>query len=285
MSSAPSLSQPPTPTTAPPPLPLLARVTVFIRLFAIQASWNYELLVGNGIAFCVEPALRHLPGGPGGVAYRDALAREARYFNAHPYLAAVAVGSLARAELEQQEPARIERFRTALCGPLGSVGDRLVWAGWLPFCSLVALLAFALGASGLLVVGLFLGLYNAGHVALRAWGIHAGFTEGTRVASVLGNPVLRRGPLWVSRAVALLAGLVVPLVAYRVLAPGFTAAGGPIPVTLSDSPALDVELTVLAVLAVAILEAVLLVRLHGRVHGWKVALLVLSLLSIYSVVR
>ena len=80
-------------------------------------------------------------------AYRAALARESRYFNAHPYLAGVAVGALTRAELDGVDPARIERFRTALAGPLGSVGDRLVWASWLPFCSLVALCVFGAGGS------------------------------------------------------------------------------------------------------------------------------------------
>ena len=40
-----------------------------------------------------EPALRLLPGGVGGPAYRAALARECQYFNAHPYLAAIAVGA------------------------------------------------------------------------------------------------------------------------------------------------------------------------------------------------
>src|SRR5207237_102193 len=79
--------------------------------------------------------------------FKAALARESHYFNAHPYLASVAVGALARAELDGEPPERIERFRTALAGPLGSVGDRLVWAGWLPFCSLAALAIFGLGAS------------------------------------------------------------------------------------------------------------------------------------------
>ena len=100
---------------------------------------------GNGIGFCIEPALRLLPGGIHTPAFHQALARESRYFNAHPYLASVAVGALARAELDGEDPVRIERFRTALCGPLGSVGDRLVWAGWLPFCSLASLAVFGLG--------------------------------------------------------------------------------------------------------------------------------------------
>ena len=121
------------------------RLAMFVRLLAIQGAWNYETLLGNGIGFCVEPALRLLPGARTAPAYRAALARQSQYFNAHPYLAAVAVGALARAELEASRRRKIERFRTALCGPLGSVGDRLVWAAWLPACSLAALAAFGFG--------------------------------------------------------------------------------------------------------------------------------------------
>ena len=153
-------------------------VAIFMRLLAIQGSWNYETLIGNGIGFCVEPALRLLPGGVHGDAFKAALARQSAYFNAHPYLASVAVGALARAELDGEPPERIERFRTALCGPLGSVGDRLVWAGWLPFCSLGVWLLRARGAAPLAVVLFFLVLYNAGHLALRVWGLHVGWTRG-----------------------------------------------------------------------------------------------------------
>ena len=90
---------------------------MFTRLLAIQGAWNYEMLLGNGIGFCVEPALRLLPGGVHSPAFHSALARESRYFNAHPYLASVAVGALARAELDGEPPERIERFRTALVRP------------------------------------------------------------------------------------------------------------------------------------------------------------------------
>src|SRR5205807_595353 len=117
--------------------------------------------------FCVEPALRALPGGVRGEAFKTAMARESAYFNAHPYLASVAVGALARVELSGVPADRIERFRTALCGPLGSVGDRLVWAGWLPFCSLVALSCFGLGVRPSSILLTFLVLYNTGHLALR----------------------------------------------------------------------------------------------------------------------
>ena len=112
-------------------LPLRVKLAMYFRMFALQGSWNYETLNGTGVGFSIEPALRLLPGGVNGEAYRAALARESRYFNAHPYLAGVAVGALTRAELDGVDATRIERFRTALAGPLGSVGDRLVWASWL----------------------------------------------------------------------------------------------------------------------------------------------------------
>jgi PTS system mannose-specific IID component len=248
-----------------PRVPAWTWVTVFTRLLAIQGSWNYETLIGNGVGFCVEPALRQLPGGMRGDAYREALARESAYFNAHPYLAAVAVGALARAELSGVPAERIERFRTALCGPLGSVGDRLVWAGWLPFCSLVALAAYGLNARPLLVVVVFLVLYNAGHLALRVWGLHVGWTRGLGVASALANPVLRRGPAHVARAAAAAAGVALPLTAARVVD--------------GTAPLLA------AVLAGAALVAVVLVRLHGRVEGWKLALVLIALFALLSVAR
>jgi PTS system mannose-specific IID component len=246
-------------------LPLLAKLRIFVRLLAIQASWNYEILLGNGIGFCTEPALRLLPGGKGGEAYRAALARHSQYFNAHPYFAGVAVGALIRAELDGEPPARIERFRTALCGPLGSVGDRLVWAAWLPFCSLVALLAFALGGGPWLVVGGFLLLYNAGHLALRAWALNVGLRRGLLVAQSLGGPVLRQGPQWLGQGAAFVGGAALPLALARVIGPGRTLLG--------------------AVVVAVIAGAILLTRLHGRFEGWRLALFALAAFVLYSIAR
>jgi PTS system mannose-specific IID component len=262
VASSPALSSP-----APAPrLSALTWVNIFTRMLAIQGSWNYENLIGNGIGFCVEPALRRLPGGVHGAEFKAAMARQSAYFNAHPYLAAVAVGALARAELSGVPAVRIERFRTALSGPLGSVGDRLIWAGWLPFCSLVSLVAFGVGASAVTIVVMFLVLYNAGHLALRAWGLHVGWTRGLGVASALGNPVLRAGPAHVARAASAAAGVALPLVTARLLGNNRSSLIG-------------------AVLGTAVIAAVVLVRLHGRVEGWKLALVLIALFALVSVAR
>lgn len=250
---------------APARLPLRVEAAMLLRLLAIQGSWNYETLLGNGIGFCMEPALRLLPEGVHSPRFKEALARQSKYFNAHPYLAAVAVGALARAELDGEPADRIERFRTALAGPLGSVGDRLIWAGWLPLCSLVGLTVFGFGGGPVAVLVTFLGLYNAGHLALRAWGLRTGWSRGLRVAQSLANPVLRRGPQVIAPLAAFAAGLGVPLAMARVIGPGRALFG--------------------IVLAGAVLGALLIVRLHGRVEGWRLALGVLTSLVLYSVVR
>ncbi len=266
------MSEPATPTPTPVPpataaatIPLLTRVSMFVRLLAVQGSWNYETLLGNGIGFCVEPALRWLPGGVGGEPYRQALARESQYFNAHPYLAAVAVGSLARAELEGEVPQRIERFRTALCGPLGSVGDRLVWASFLPACSFLGLLVFGLGGGPLAVTVVFLAAFNAGHLALRIWGLQIGLRHGLKVAQSLGTPLLRQAPMRIGRVAPLIAGFAIPLAVGRIALPKDPAMGG--------------------VVLAAILGGVLLTRLHGRLEGWKASMIALALFVLYAVTR
>lgn len=249
-------------------LPLRTRAAMLVRSLSIQASWNYETLVGSGVGFVIEPALRLLPGGVGGEAYREALARQSQYFNAHPYMASVAVGALARAELEGTPPARIERFRSALCGPLGASGDRLIWAGWLPLSVLCGLLAFGLGAGPGRTLLVFLGTYNLGHLALRVWGLHVGFSRGLQVSQALGIPVIRQGPTWVSRAGALLAGVAIPLAMYR----GLGVSGPVDPVLLAG------------VLAAAALGGLGVARLQGRYEVWKWSVGLLVLLVLFATV-
>ncbi len=246
-------------------LPVRIRIAILIRTFAIQGVWNYETMLGNGIAFSLEPALRLLPGGKGGEAYRTAMARHSGYFNAHPYLATVAVGALARAELDGTPSELIERFRVAAPGPLGSVGDRLIWAGWLPLCSSLGLLAFGLGASPAGVVLVFLGTFNVFHVGLRIWGLHAGWEHGLRVAQALGNPILRKGPAHFARATALLAGIALPVAAQGIIGPGRALLG-----------------TVLGVVAAG---ATAITLLQGKFEGWRLATIALALFILYSVVR
>ncbi|HKS07737.1 MAG TPA: PTS system mannose/fructose/sorbose family transporter subunit IID [Gemmatimonadaceae bacterium] len=247
-----------------PRLPVHTRLAMLARLLVVQSSWNYETMMGNGIAFAMEPALRRLPGGPNGEQYRAAVGRESRYFNAHPYLAGLAVGALARAELEGDTVSRIERFRAACCGPLGSVGDTLVWAGWLPLCSLVALIAFGAGVGPLGVVVVFLATYNVGHIALRAWVLEAGWRHGLKIAPTLGHPVFRQGPAFIARATAAIAGVAIPLAVARIV--------GAHPAALA------------AALAVALAWTFGTALIAKRADGWRAALIGVAAYTLFSIV-
>jgi PTS system mannose-specific IID component len=175
------------------------------RLFTIQAAFSYERMLGVGFGFVAEPMLRDLKGDGNTPAFRQAVARESRFFNAHPYLASLAVGAAVRAELDGVPAEKIERLRSALAGPLGSLGDRLIWAGWLPACAAVGLLLVALSA-GAWAVAAFLVLYNVMHVWLRVWGLKAGWRSGVGVAGALAAPGLQRVLEVVAPVAALLVG-------------------------------------------------------------------------------
>jgi PTS system mannose-specific IID component len=196
-----------------------------LRLFTVQGSWNYDRMIGVGVGVAEEPLLRDLRTGPdNGAAYRAAVARGARFFNSHPYLAGLAVGAAARAEIDGAPPEQIERLRAALCGPLGAMGDRLVWTGWLPLLSAATLAALALGA-GWWGVAAFLVIYNLGHIALRWWALRAGWAAGTQVVDALRNPVLQRALRAVVPAVALVFGFSLPVVVRALVRPFPLATG------------------------------------------------------------
>jgi len=186
-------------------------VLSWMRLLLVQASWNYERMVGVGVAFASEPMLRGLPGGKKGERYRQAVGRAAQYFNAHPYLTGLAVGALARAEYENVPPEKMHRLRTALTGPLGSLGDKLVWVGVLPMAAGVGLL-ISVAVSPVVGVVSFLVLYNGVHLALRCWGLWAGWHGGIRVAEKLSAPVFKLGLRVVGPLAALSLGLALPTV-------------------------------------------------------------------------
>jgi PTS system mannose-specific IID component len=173
-------------------------------------------MIGGGMAFAMLPLLRRIYAGDP-VRFSEAVVRHLGAFNSHPYLAGMAVGALARAELEGESPERIERFRTALRGPLGTVGDRLVWASWRPACLLMAIAAFCLGLGPISSVILFLATYNVGHIAIRVWGFRHGWHEGLGVSKTLHERWLDVIPELLAPLILLLLGLDAVLLSRRVL--------------------------------------------------------------------
>ncbi len=202
----------------------LVGLRLLLRSLLVQASWNYRTMQGAGLGFALIPALARLYRGDR-TALAKALRRHCGFFNAHPYLSTVAIAALARMESERADSEQLERFKRAIVSPLGSLGDRLVWARWRPLCSLFAFLIFLLGAPWWVAVGVFLASYNAVHLWLRIWGLRLGWREGREVGRALMGSPLRRLPDRLTIPLAVVSGAVVPLMA---LALGGAAGVGPL---------------------------------------------------------
>lgn len=187
----------------------------FLRSFAVQASWNYRSFLGGGLAFCLLPLLRRIHGGDPETKRRS-IARALEPFNAHPYLAPMAVGALARMERDGTDTAALQRLRRAMQGPLGAVGDRLVWTGWRPFCLLSAVVAYSLGLGPWASVVLFLASYNAGHLALRAWAFRRGWHHGPAALEGLSSGWPGKAGELLSRGSVVLAGSAAVLVSLAI---------------------------------------------------------------------
>ncbi len=188
------------------PLGPWALRAVFARSFLIQGSWNYHTMLGSGFAFAMLPALRRLFA-EDREAFDAAVRRHLEHFNAHPYLTTMALGAALRLEADGASPETVRRFKAAVRGPLGSLGDALVWASWLPAVSLAALSLIWLGAPGWLAVATFLVVYNIGHVGLRVWGFRTGWTEGRDVGRRLAERSLGQLSGRIRAGAALLLGV------------------------------------------------------------------------------
>ena len=199
-------------------LPGGTRLSLLLRSFTIQGSWNYQSLIGTGFAFLLLPALRRLHRGDE-EALRAAVARHAELFNSHPYLVTIAAGAVARLEEDGTPPETVRRFKAALRGSLGSLGDRLVWLAWRPVCALVALVLLLLGLPWWAAVATFLLAYNALHLWLRSWGLAVGLRDGLAVGKALREAPLQRLGDRTADAGAVLAGFAC------VLAVGYSFSG------------------------------------------------------------
>lgn len=187
----------------------------FWRLFSVQGAWNYERMLGLGMGYSAGPLLARLAQ-EDPERYREAVRRSAAFFNCHPYLAGLALGASVRAEYDHVPGTQIERLRTALCSPLGALGDQLFWAGLLPALSAAMLIAVALGA-GIWAVAGFLVVYNGTRIVTAWWALRTGLETGTRVGAVITGSWLPIAARRAGRAAAFMVGMAIPVAIHWML--------------------------------------------------------------------
>ena len=162
------------------------------------------------MGYAAEPLLEDLKA-VDPVRHGEAVVRSAEFFNCNPNLAGLALGATARAEYGAVPGAQIVRLRTALCSPLGAMGDQLFWAGLVPALIGVALVAVVLGAGWWAIAG-FLLTYNAIRLWTSVWSLRTGMASGMRVGAAIGSSWLPRAIEWVGPAAGFAMGAAIPVV-------------------------------------------------------------------------
>lgn len=190
---------------------MTGRVRALVRLLAIQGTWNYERMQGVGMGYAAEPLLEDLKS-VDPVRHSEAVVRSAEFFNANPNLAGLALGATVRAEYDGISGAQIARLRTALCSPLGALGDQLFWAGLVPALVAGALVAVAFGAGWWGLAGLLL-VYNTVRLWIGVWSLRTGARAGMGVGTAIGASWLPRAVAIVGPLAGFAVGAAVPIVA------------------------------------------------------------------------
>ena len=164
---------------------------VFLRSFLIQAVWNYQSMQSIGFCFALSPVGKKLF--KTNEKRQEFYTRHLTFFNAHPYFSSFALGAIARIEADlakQKNPDYeiISRFKNALIGPLGAIGDQLVWATIKPTSVLIGLIGVVFIVdvqTKIYFIFLLLLIYNIPHLYFRFFGIVKGFKKGFNVSQDL----------------------------------------------------------------------------------------------------
>lgn len=177
---------------------------LYLRSFFVQVGFTYERLIAFGFAWTLIPAAKRLFSS---TRERSGfLKRQLLSFNANPYLAGYAIGAVTKLEEEKVPPEQIVRFKELIRGPLGALGDNLIWQNLRPALLILGLvLASAFGVYGILTVWLIFNLYQA---YLRGRGMLKGYALGLGLSSDLARGHLRDVTKWSGRMGAVLSGTV-----------------------------------------------------------------------------
>ena len=165
--------------------------SVFLRSFFIQAAWNFQSMISIGLCYTLLPIGRRLFDDQ--ESYKNFILRHLSFFNAHPYFASFALGAIINLENKEtkqisRDYQQLDKFKNAVTGPLGAVGDQVFWATIKPASLLVCVAGFLLiydQYMRLVFIPLFLILYNVPHFYIRYRGIIRGYKKGINIYRTL----------------------------------------------------------------------------------------------------
>ena len=145
-------------------------MSILLRSFFIQSSWNLERMQNLGFLYAILPALKRVHPDP--EERKQAQLRHLELFNSQPYMASSILGAVINLEKEcvreEKDAATVSTFKTNVMSGFAALGDSLFWNTWRPLCSALALMLAYRGSMWAPV--LFLIAYNAAHLFVRVRG-------------------------------------------------------------------------------------------------------------------
>jgi len=158
---------------------------IALRSLLVQGSWNYRDLLGSGSLWVILPLIRQAS--QDGSTLPEELVGT---FNGHPAVLPAGLGAQVTLVREGALLDRILPLRSALSGPLGSLGDGFFWGALRPLILVGIILAGTLGVPPL--VALLVGgiAYNWVHLRTRYRCAAVGLERGIHVGGGLRDLAL-----------------------------------------------------------------------------------------------
>ncbi len=153
------------------------------RSLFLQASFNYERMQAAGWLYGLIPGLKKIHKNKEDLS--NSMKMHMEFFNTHPFLVTFIMGIVIAMEERKEDPETIRAVKVATMGPLGGIGDAILWLTLLPITAGIgASMAIKGNIAGPFI---FLIILNAIHFALRFGLMNYGYNTGVNAVEKLGE--------------------------------------------------------------------------------------------------
>ncbi len=178
------------------------------RSLFLQASQNYERMQACGWLFCLLPCLKKIHKNKEDLS--KAMQNHMQFINTNPIMAPFLMSLTIALEENKESRSTINMIKVATMGPLGGIGDALLWMTALP---ITLGIGCSLGKEGsILGPVLFLVMFNAILFGLRFAAGYYGYNVGVKALDTLKEKTKKVSHAASIVGVTVIAGLVATMV-------------------------------------------------------------------------
>jgi len=165
-----------------------AILALTFRTYFIRVFYNYINLFGEGLCYCLLPAIK--------IEKESLLRKHLKFFNTNEYLSGFALGIILNLEYNNRFEDE-DKAKDILSSVAGSVGDRLIYKLILPVIILTALNKFVISDFSIdgctvAIVASEIVIFNIFSFWIRYYGIKTGYEKGIDSIKIFKSSAYRR---------------------------------------------------------------------------------------------